>query len=676
MNQHPRWLRTSCVIIGVAIIFLCRAIGQAQVFRLGSWDGALEGQVDFSRVDTKSVGTQRTIFENMRSEERLTLRNTGAYVFNPRLVTLSVGGTFGLSQEWLTTDSTTRSQEGTLWGYDAFTSFFPEHPYSLNLFANRNQFFLSRELAGRTKVETENRGGTLLAKDWYISSIITLYQDVRKEETATAESVARRNERRNVLLYEGQRGWVDSEMGLRYEFLDLTDEIFPTLSYQSHDGSFNYSLDFGEELNRHWDSRVRAFSRTGFSRLTSYTVDEKLRFDHTDRLRTEYRYLLLHTDVPGGVSTTHTGAFTLRHQLYESLTTMLLLDANLQTLPGGEKDIYHSRLDVAYTKHLPWRGILTAAGGAGFDYENDRFGVTESFVSQETHTATTPLAFAIALTNPLVIIPSVVVTKVAVGPLPVGCIPPSGPPTPLLLNRDYTLRTTGDITEIVPISCAGVAPGINPGDTIAVDYQFSVSPSLSFTTLSRRGSVSLDYRWIRPYFFHDRLEQTLLSGNDGRFLDTRESNTAGTELRYDGQRVRASVLGEVRRVTSRRQSFDSVRSVQFVSLSISPRLTLSLNADEEQFDFKSPQPHISRTLTGKATATYTLAGNLFADALGGIRWIKDTLLPTERLIESTLRVRWLLRKLEVDPTVEFFDRRRGDTVTKEYRGMLHVIRRF
>ncbi len=656
------------------ILFLGAGSAPAEVFRLGTWEGAIEGVVDFARQDTKTGPSSQTSLESTRTEERLTLRNVGAYFYDPRLVTLSLGGTFGLSQEWLTTETGSASREGTLWGYDAFASILSEQAYSLNLFANRNQSFLSRELAGRSEVQTENRGATIFARRLYIPSTLTLRQELQEDESRTGDIVARRQDRRNILTYEGQRGWIDSEMDLRYEFVDHSDKVFPNLGFQSHEGSLNYSLDFGSELNWRWDSRLRYFTRAGVADLTTSTVDESLRIDHTERLRTEYRYFLTHTDILAGATTTHTGAFNLRHRLYDSLTTTLGADASFQTLPGGEKETFRSRLDFGYTKRLPGEGRLIAGLGGGFQYEDDRFDVTESFVPQETHTAASPFALPIALNNPFVIVSSVVVTKVAAGPVPAGC---SAFSVPRILTEgvDYTLRTFGDVTEIVPLSCSLTTPGINPGDTIAVDYRFTVSPSLTFTTATWRADLSVDYRWIRPFFVHEQTEQTLVAGRDGRFLDDQRSDTIGTELRYDGQRFRASLLGEARRFVSDRVTYDSARSTQFVGFSILPELTLSLSADEAIFDFENPERQ-TRTVTGRATLTYVLNASLFAETFGGSRWLEDTLLPTERIAEAGLRVRWLIRRLEVNPTLGFFDRRRGDTETKEYRATLHIIRRF
>ncbi len=651
------------------------APSSAEALRLGAWEGAIEGTAESARQDVETNGLGRTRFDTRRREERLTLRNTGIIVYDPRLLRLSLGGTVGLSQEWLGTDGGSAFHQGTLWGYDTSADLLSDGAYALRLFANRNQFLLSRPLAGRSEARHEDRGVTLFARRLYLPSTLTLRQELQEDESLTAGLVTRREDRRNVLTYEGQRGWIDSELDLRYEHVDLLDRVFPGLGYKSHEGSLAYSRDLGPELNWRWDSRLRLFTRTGVTDLTMWTLDESLGADHTERLRTDYRYFLIHTATSGGAATTQTGAFNLRHRLYESLITTVGLDTIFQTLPGGRRNTQRGRLDFAYTKQLPHEARLNAGLGGGLQYSSDRFGVTESFVAQESHTAASPIALPIALDNPFVVALSVVVTKVATGPLPSGCLPPPGPPTPLVLGQDYTLRTVGEITEIVPIPCAVATPGINPGDTIAVDYRFSVSPSLSFRTATWRTDLSVDFRWIRPYLVHEQSEQNLVSGQDGRFLDDQQSDTVGAELRHDSRRLRASLVGERRQFISRRVTYHSVRSAQFADFSIAPEWTLSLSADQAVYDYSHPS-RMTRTWTERATLTYVLDAGLVADLLGGMRRLRDSLVPSERTTEASLRIRWFIRELEVDPLLEYFDRRRGETDTKEQRAMVHIIRRF
>ncbi len=655
--------------------FFAATSAPAQTFRLGRWEGALEGTATFSRQDTKTTGQAGSRSENLQALEQLTLRNTGAYFFDPRLATLTLGGTFGLNQERLSFNGTSDTLNGTLWGYEASLNVLSESPYSLNVFANRNQTINNQVFGGRTESIQQNEGASLYAREIYVPSILSFLRQNLNNETTSGTVTAQQDQTITAVTYQGNRGWENSEASLYYGFIDLTDHVFPNLSYQSNDGNLYYSLDFGPELNRRWDSRMRFFTRTGTTQLTTATVDEVLRIDHTERLQTDYHYSLFWTETAGGATATNIGTFTLRHQLYESLTTTFGLQTTIATLPNGEKYTYGGRLDLAYQKRLPGDGRLNIGVGGGLQYTDNHFQTQESFVPQETHTAATPFALPILLGNPFVDATSIVVTKTAVGPLPAGCIAPTAPPTSLVLGRDYTVNTVGNLTEIVPIPCSGVAPGINPGDTIAVDYRFVVPTSLAYTTEFWHTNVSVDYHWIRPYLIVEGYDQNLMSGHDGRFLNDLRSDTAGLELRSDGQRIRATLLGEAQSYTTRQVAYDTVRSVQFIGFTILPELTLTLSGSEAWFDYSKPRRR-TRAFSGLATLSYALGANLSVNGITGIRYFQDTLAPTERSIQAGLQVRWMFRKLEIDPTLEFFDTRIGNTTTKDFQAMLHIIRRF
>ncbi len=629
----------------------------------------------FSRQDTNTTGQAGSRFEDLQAQEQLTLRNTGAYFFDPRLATLTLGGTFGLNQERLSFNGSSDTLNGTLWGYEGSLNILPESPYSLNVFANRNQTINNQVFGGRTESIQESEGASLYAREIYIPSTLSVLHQNLNNETTSGTVTAQQDQTITAVAYQGNRGWENSEASLYYGFIDLTDHVFPNLSYQSNDVNLFYSLDFGPELNRRWDSRMRFFTRTGTTQLTTATVDELLRIDHTERLQTNYQYSLYWTETAGGATATNIGTFTLRHQLYESLTTTFGLQATIATLPNGEEYTYGGRLDLAYEKRLPGDGRLNIGIGGGLQYTDNHFQAPESFVPQETFTFATPFALPVLLKNPFVVVSSIVITKAAVGSLPAGCIAPPGPPTPLVLGRDYTLNTVGNFTEIVPIPCSGVAPGINPGDTIAVDYRFAVPTSLAYTTESWHANASVDYHWIRPYLIVQGYDQNLVSGHDGRFLNDLRWDTVGLELRSDGQRVRATILGELQNYTTREVAYNAVRSAQFMGFTILPQLTLTLTGSEAWFDYSRPQRH-TQTFNGLLTMSYALGANISATATAGIRYFQDTLAPTERSLEAGLQVRWMFRKIEVDPSVGVFDIRRGNTTTKDFQAMLHIIRRF
>lgn len=664
----------------VAAVVCLAGSGQAyaQVFQVGRWSGALEGVLEYTSQNVNRNDIRVSRLENRRTEERLSLYNSGAYFYDPRLLVFNLGGTFGLSQEDFTIDAGSGSASGELWGYDLSAAFLPEGDFSVMATAARNESRVPVWFAGRSSIISENRGITLFAYRLFLPSILSVRQEFVREDSATGSVFSRRDDERNIVRYEGQRGWVDSEARLQYEFIDDTDKVYPTQDYRSHEGTLFYSREFGTELNWRWDSFVRYFDRTGasdFAQLKTSTVDESLRVEHTDDLRTEYHYYFSHTDIPAGSSRTHIGEANLIHELYESLVTRLGVDTRIETLPGGERDRYGGGLDFGYTKRLPVDAVFGAGVGGRLAYEEDAFREAQSFVPQETHLVASPFAQPVALDSPFVDQPSVVVTKVAFGPLPPGCFTPPGPPTPLLLGRDYTLRTVGDITEVVPLPCGGSTPGINPGDTIAVDYGFAAPASLEFLSAIWNANLGVDFGWVRPYYAHDQTDEHLLSGIDGQFLDDRRSDTLGIEFRYDRGPVRASALGEQRWYDSDRLTFDSLRSSQSVSAEILRELRLTMNAEEARIDYENPTRR-NEILALRAILSYAFRATLVADATAGYRTLSDSLFPSEDVIETGLHVRWRVGQLEVRPSVDYLDWRRGDADTNEVRTLLYVTRRF
>ena len=150
--------------IAAAVMLILADICSAQIFRFGDWGGEYESGNEYERQTITTGTSESSRFQNVLSENRLTVRNTGAYIYDPRLINFSLGGTFGLSQNWLNTNGGHDSQSTLLWGYDFFANILQEKPVSLNVFANRNQSTLSGDLAGRVSITGENRGATLFAK--------------------------------------------------------------------------------------------------------------------------------------------------------------------------------------------------------------------------------------------------------------------------------------------------------------------------------------------------------------------------------------------------------------------------------------------------------------------------------------------------------------------------------
>lgn len=681
--MEPRLCGFANLSVGLLFAYLLGAAAPvtAQGLHLGDWEGAVEVRAHQSslEIETKSPSPIATDNENTRMEERITIRNRNAYLLDPKLMTLTLGGTFGLSQEQSEAKSSSSEfkdeRDADLSGFDFFAGIFPGNDtFSANLFANRNTFVQTRELAGRSDIEIENRGMMLFARRLYIPSTLSIRTEFNEQEARSGSIVSRTDERRDIVSYDGRRGWENAQMVMRYQIVDKSDEVRRELDFKSEEGNLFTSVDFGPALNRRWDSRIRIFSREDFSEEDRVDVDQFMRLEHTDRLETGYRYFLSNTDRLGGEVSSQTASFFLNHRLYESLRTDFQLDSIDESFDNGGRTLYRARSNFAYTKRLPLEGRLLAGLNVSTEKEDDDF--SEAFVPQEQHTFGTPFAVSVALDNPNVVEGSVEVTKVANGEPVAGCTTFSVPVT-LIEGVDYTLQTVGNSTEIVPLPCSLTTPGLNAGDTIAVDYRFTRGGApVEFTTDTYRVSVSVDYRWIRPFFIHEQTNQELVAGSDGGFLTDRQADIVGLELRQSGRRLQSGLQVQIKDYQSEDQAFEELRTDAFLRYTLTAGLWLIVNARQSFTDFSFPEVRETDARVLRATLTYARSASLYAAVYATVEDFDDTLVQPQRTTEAGVEVRWQLGKLEVDPSLRVIDVERGNTDSREYRAIVRVIRRF
>lgn len=639
---------------------------------LGTWEGALEFGFDWERQQTKTDGGTDSKSARNRYDERLTVRNTGAYFLDPRLYSGNFSGTFGLFQEQDRFDHTDSSLSGTLLGYSFDSAILPEKPYSAALFTNWNQNILSREFGGRTEISFENRGGTFrlredsFLKDLgfpYLTSLLGARHELTKEETRVLGQTFRRDETRTVVNYEGSKGFETSDLSLRYEFTDLADKEHPISDFQSHSADLSYSLDFGENLNRRWDSRLHYLTRSGLARDTFLSMDEALRIDHYENLFTDYRYLLSRVETDVEATTTQTGTFRAQHRLYRSLTSAFTAQGTLQDLPNGERTSYAGQFDLDYQRTVPWNGRMFAGTGIRYQVDDNRFTVSSVSVVDESHTAPTPLGggAGFTLANAFVITSTIVVVDTRGG-------------ARLATTRgvDYVTAQEGDSTKIVPL--AG-SPVILAGDPLAVSYSYEVDPSLKFSIVSWRGTVGADFRWIAVSLAHEQSDQTLLSGRDGRFLEDRTVDTARLDLRGDWERVRALASARYQVQDSTRLAFTLWEFGQLLTVRAPFDVVLGLTAQETFTDFTLPERR-SRSLATRGDLTWSPLPGLFVNGFAGLQAFEESQLPSETVREAGVRVRWTYGKLDVTPNFTWKTRERGATETNDLRFEIRVIRRF
>lgn len=640
--------------------------------RLGAWNGEVEMGYSTEHQQTRFDGSPVNDFTHRRLRERLGIRNQGFSVVDPRLFTGSLGLSFDWFQDQDRSNGDDISRRGRLAGYAFDSTLLADKPYSATLYANRNRNFLTQPFGGRTEIDYENRGASLrlredsALRDWgvpYFSATVRAHQEHVRESTTSFGQTFERDELRNVLSFDGHKGFETSDLDLRYELNDLNNLAFPPGSFQTQSGSLNYSLDFGSDLNRRWDSRLTYSSRAGLSPTSFFIADEQVRIDHHKNLSTDYRYLLTRIDTQAGTTDTHTGAFHVQHRLYRNLTTNALASGTRQELPAGTRGSSAGQLDFNYQRGLPWDGQVFARAGGRKQIDESNLSVSQIDVVDEPHAA--PLILGggagFLLGQPFVIISTIVVVDTR-----------GGARLPTTPGVDYDIVPEGDFVRIVPLPTSLVIQG---GDPLAVSYTHEVDPSIKYATVSRWVNAGVDFRWLAFSLGHEQSDQTPLSGRDSQFLEDRSKDSAQLELRGTWNALRAQSGVAFLRYDSTRLAYTQRRYNQLVSYRSSPRTVLALNAEETSTDYTLPVRQ-SDSHSLRLTLDWLAPGGWSTTTLFGRRVYNDSVLPTETVNEASFRARLNYGKLEIVSVLALNDRTRGTFQSTDRRLDLKAIRRF
>jgi hypothetical protein len=674
MTPCPRHVLAAAVQVLLSML-AAQEIGAQTVtpFRLGSWAGSLEVGYQADRERSHSPDGVADIATELRQmSERLLIRNEGLYVFDPRLVRGNLGMTFGLQQERDSANGSTNSRNLKLHGYTFDAIVLAEKPISGGVFANRSQSFTSQPF-GRTDSTFANRGATVsLSEDSFLKrrGIRYLRSNLRVEQQRIQEATTsvlgqgyRRDERRNIFTFDGLKGFDTADLDWRYEFNDLKDSINPQGSFRSHAASLNYSLDFGQRLNRRSDTHLSYSNRSGVFPTSIVTGDERVHIDHYTNLSTDYRYQLMQIDTQAGKTLSQIGSFQIQHELYRNLTSTAQTSATHTDLPTGKRDSYAGQVDFNYRRGLPWNGTVFVRTGGRNQVDDNHLSASQIDVTDESHAAPSPLGAGagFVLGQPFAVASSLVVVDTR-----------GGARLATALNIDYELVVEGNIVHVVPLITSAV---IQPGDPLAVSYAYQVDPSIKYDTTAQWLSAGVDFRWISLSAGHEQSNQTLLAGQDSRFLQAMRKDTAQLDLRGAWKSFQGQAGAAYVRYESTRLAYTQQRYNQLVSYRPRSNLTLLLTADSTRTAFTLPQ-HQTDSRTLRLTMDWYGRGGWSATGLISRRVYADSSMPTETVNEASLRARLDYGKFSLVSAFTAADRARGGFQTNSWRVDMTATRRF
>ena len=672
MRQRQGFVPAATIVLSLLAPGESGAQSLADV-HMGTWGGSLESGYGADRQQLRSSdGSPGIDSARRRTLERLTIRNEGFSFLHPGVASGNLGLTFGLLQDRDNTNGTLNSRQAKLIGYAFDTAVFTAFPYNGTLYANRTQNFLTQPF-GRTDVAFENRGATFRLRedsplrDWgfpyFSANLRAEQQHTRETTTSVLGQTFRREEIRNLLSLDGHKGFETSDLDLRYEFNDLNNSVFPSGSFKSQTANLSYSRDFGPTLNRSSNTRLFYYTRSGVSPFSLFTADQRLHIDHLKNLSTSYTYLLTRTDTQAGASTTQNGFFDVRYKPYRDLTANAQLSGLHQELPAGVRDSFASQLALQYHHDLPGSGSVFARVNERYQLNNNQLHAAQINITDEAQNAPNPLGAGAGfpLNQSFVVASSVVVVDTR-GGARLATTP----------GVDYEIFREGDLIRVVPLPTSAV---IQPGDPLAVSYTYELDPSLKYSTISRSVSGGVDLGWIAFSYGHEQSAQTLLSGQDSRFLQDLRKNTAQLNLRGTWKYLLGLAGAGYVRHDSTRLAYTQQRYTVLANYRPKRNLTLAFNADLTLTDFALPAHHTDARSTQLTLDWYGLEG-LSTTALLSRRMYKDSLQPTEIINEASLKARLLYGKLNLTSAFTASERIRGGFYTTSWRLDFLATRQF
>ena len=355
-------------------------------------------------------------------------------------------------------------------------------------------------------------------------------QEESDESTTQLGQTYKLDETRDILGYEADKGFQTADLDFYYQYISDSYTGNERFAFDTQWVNLNYSLDFGPDLNRRWDSRINYYTTSGAFAQSFLYADERLHIDHFQNLSTNYEYLLSNTSAEGQTDTSQTGTFQLQHRLYQSLVTTLTLQGFYDTLTQGERDFYAVELTPNYSRSIPWGGTLYLDGDGRYEIDDNHLSGSQVRVINEQHAAT-PSGFT--LNQPFVATSTIVVVDIR-----------GGGRLPCQLDIDYDVTQLGTLTQIVPIPTSHI---IQPGDPLEVSYSYQVAAHGRYSTTTLVGNAGMTFSWIDFNLQHQQIDENLLSGQGGQFLYNLHQDQGRVEVHHEWEPVdaRANALYQI-----------------------------------------------------------------------------------------------------------------------------------
>jgi hypothetical protein len=442
--------------------------------------------------------------------------DTEGFIGHPNLLNLDLNTSLWLTQreeDLAGAENRERSLE-TVIDYDVRGTFLREQIVPLTLYARRNQVDVDRQFGGTLESTISEYGLQLnIRADRFPTRIQAFHRETEQQDpfggldfsidqyTIEADG--------QVLIEEDQNLWWD------YEFDDVTEtgRSRGPISFERHQASLTHTWDFGDDQQHQLRSGFRLFDESGDFTFRQLRLSERLRLIHSRTLSTWYDLLAEQTERDDFEQNTLRFTSTLRHQLFDSLTTTARAGGGRVGIPTDDYTSYEVFGDVAfdYTKEVPYGQF-----SAGLDLRGNFTDETE----RGTPVPVIGQLFTFDLSG------LVIIQGRNIDPASIVVLDASG----IIVfdeGQDYTVRAFPDRVDIRRV------PGgdIPPQATVRIDFELGPEPGGE--TVTTGTGIEARYRFNEGIFDGLSAYVSLFDQDENRSIvrpDFLENDF--TELRY------------------------------------------------------------------------------------------------------------------------------------------------
>lgn len=497
-------------------------------------------------------------------EERLSLDSEGS-IYHRNFLEFMVDTAVNFRQEDYYGDFDNDLDE-LFWEYDLNFKFLQEKPFNFNIFANQFSNRISQDVFETTDVDTQSYGAFFqYFNDLFPSSLYVITQDV-DEDTGRYQ----RDRDEDRVEFKVSNLWRDIiKSDFRYTYNKTTDRVVNSFEHIRHDAMLVNVIDY---QNVHGTSTIFNYNTSGDLDTNQFQIIEHFYADHTDTFRTLYNFNYTRytndTNSDDFTSNLYQGSFGFLHRLYRSLDTEVRGEFSVIDEDDFEEYYYGPRLDLDYRKNVPggrfsagW-GLLYRVTDREVNYntteENTRRIVGENITLSD--------GARIFLENANVVMSSIVVKD--------------NERRVLTENVDYRLIQRGSLIEIRRV-------GLPNNSSLHVDYEYAISPDITYTTLANTFYARYDLRQFFTLYYHFfdtdyHLTDGYVRDDRANFLADEKSNLYGAEVKWRWFFFNAEYEDD----SSDLIPFEATRYNGRFQINPTPSSLFSINANHTDNDFK------------------------------------------------------------------------------------------